>query len=59
MLKLVYYAGIMLDALACLLCVKLCWHNRPRPTAGADSEFLKGSSGSLKQTAGGAAPQNI
>ena len=28
-LKLAYYAGIMLDALACLVCLKLCWHNRP------------------------------
>ena len=26
--KLAYYAGIMLDALACLLCLKLCRHNR-------------------------------
>ena len=30
--KLAYYAGIMLDALACLLCLKLCWHNRRMPT---------------------------
>ena len=29
--KLVYYASIMLDALACLLCLKLCRHNRRRP----------------------------
>ena len=29
--KLAYYAGIMLDALACLLCLKLCWHNRRMP----------------------------
>ena len=27
-----YYAGIMLDALACLLCLKLCWHNQRKPT---------------------------
>ena len=32
-LKLGYYASIMLDALACLLCLNLCWHNRPRPIA--------------------------
>ena len=30
--KLAYYAGIMLDALACLLCLKLCRHNRRMPT---------------------------
>ena len=30
--KLACYAGIMLGALACLLCQKLCWHNRPMPT---------------------------
>ena len=30
--KLTYYASIMLDALACLLCLKLCWHNWCRPT---------------------------
>ena len=29
--KLSYYASIMLDALACLLCLKLCWHNRRMP----------------------------
>ena len=29
--KLAYYAGIMLDALACLLCLKLCRHNQRRP----------------------------
>ena len=29
--KLAYYAGIMLDALACLLCLKLCRHNMLRP----------------------------
>ena len=29
--KLAYYASIMLDALACLLCLKLCRHNRRRP----------------------------
>jgi len=28
-----YHAGIMLDALACLLCLKLlCWHNRCKPS---------------------------
>ena len=27
-----YYAGIMLNALATLLCSKLCWHNRLKPT---------------------------
>ena len=26
-----YYADIMLDALACLLCL-ICWHNRRKPT---------------------------
>ena len=31
--KLVYYAGIMLDALACLLCLKLCQHNWRRPSS--------------------------
>ena len=30
--KLAYYAGIMLNALACLLCLKLCRHNQPMPT---------------------------
>ena len=30
--KLAYYAGIMLDALACLLFLKLCRHNRRMPT---------------------------
>ena len=29
--KLAYYASIMLDALACLLCLKLCQNNRRRP----------------------------
>ena len=29
--KLAYYAGIMLNALASLLCLKLCRHNRRRP----------------------------
>ena len=29
--KLTYYASIMLDALVCLLCQKLCRHNRRRP----------------------------
>ena len=27
-----YYAGIMLDATAILLCSKLCWHNWLKPT---------------------------
>ena len=27
-----YYAGIMLDAFAILLCSKLCWHNWLKPT---------------------------
>ena len=27
-----YYAGIMLNAFALLLCSKLCWHNRLKPT---------------------------
>ena len=26
-----YYAGIMLDAFAILLCSKLCWHNWLKP----------------------------
>ena len=26
-----YYASIMLNAFKCLLCSKLCWHNRPGP----------------------------
>ena len=30
--KLAYYASIMLDALTCLLCLKLCRHNRRRPS---------------------------
>ena len=30
--KLAYYASIMLNALACLLCLKLCRHNRRRPS---------------------------
>ena len=30
--KLAYYASIMLCALACLLCLKLCRHNRRRPS---------------------------
>ena len=29
--KLAYYASIMPDALACLLCLKLWRHNRRRP----------------------------
>ena len=27
-----YYAGIMLNAFAFLLCSKLCWHNRLKPS---------------------------
>ena len=27
-----YYAGIMLNAFDNLLCLTLCWHNRPGPT---------------------------
>ena len=27
-----YYASIMLNALACPLSLKLCWHNQRRPT---------------------------
>ena len=41
--KLAYYAGIMLNALACLLCLKLCRHNRHRPNLDATivlSHFL-------------------
>ena len=33
-LKIAYYASIMLDALACLLCLKLCQHNQPRLSMG-------------------------
>ena len=29
-----YYDGIMLNALATLLCSKLCWHNRLKPIRG-------------------------
>ena len=36
--KLAYYPGIMLNALACLLCLKLYRHNRCRPS----SELLTG-----------------
>ena len=35
--KLAYYAGIMLNALASLLCLKLCQHNRRRPTINNDN----------------------
>ena len=31
--KFPYYAGIMLYAFQPLLCLKLCWHNRHRPSA--------------------------
>ena len=31
-LKLSYYTSIMLDTFKDLLCLKLCWHNRPGPT---------------------------
>ena len=27
-----YYASIMLNAFTTLLCSKLCWHNRHKPT---------------------------
>ena len=37
--KLAYYAGIMLNALACLLCLKLCRHNRRRPTTSVNFTF--------------------
>ena len=30
--KFAYYAGIMLDVFAILLCSKLCWHNWLKPT---------------------------
>ena len=32
--QLAYYAGIMLNTLAYLLCLKLCQHNQHRPKAG-------------------------
>ena len=38
--KLAYYAIIMLDALACLLCLKLCRHNRRRPSCVITSDSL-------------------
>ena len=41
--KLAYYAAIMLDALVCLLCLKLCWHNRHRPTVANDQSLLQSS----------------
>ena len=34
-----YYAGIMLDAFAILLCSKLCWHNWLKPTQDVASRF--------------------
>ena len=37
--KLAYYASIMLDALACLLCLKLCRHNRRRPSSEDTAMF--------------------
>ena len=37
--KLAHYAGIILDTLACLLCLKLCRHNRCRPTAATPRTF--------------------
>ena len=30
-INLAYYASIMLDALSCLLCPKLYWHNWYKP----------------------------
>ena len=38
-----YYAGIMLNALACLLCLKLCWHNQRKP-AIENREDIRGGS---------------
>ena len=37
---LAYYAGIMLNAFATLLCSKLCWHNRLKPNQ-RNEPFLK------------------
>ena len=39
-LNLSYYASIMLDAFKDLLCSKLCWHNRPRPSSNAFGKNL-------------------
>ena len=35
-----YYAGIMLNALAKLICSKLCWHNRLKPIANYVATWL-------------------
>ena len=35
-LNLSYYVSIMLDAFKDLLCLKLCWHNRPGPRQNAN-----------------------
>ena len=37
--NLSFYASIMLDAFKDLLCSKLCWHNRPGPSASRPSGF--------------------
>ena len=39
--KLAYYAGIMLDALACLLCLKLSRHNRRMPNRETQQNALE------------------
>ena len=40
--NLTYYADIMLDAFAILLCSKLCWHNWLNPTRMLASHSLIG-----------------
>ena len=40
-LNLAYYASIMLNAIRDLLCLKLCWHNRPWPTPSLNMVLLK------------------
>ena len=34
-----YYAGIMLDAIAILLCSKLCWHNWLKPISSINCSY--------------------
>ena len=46
-LNLSCYASIMPDAFKDLLCSKLCWHNRPVPSAQASEVWLHPCSGSI------------
>ena len=39
--KPTYYASILLDALACLLWLKLCQHNRRRPSTDCQPELYR------------------